>query len=53
MLFDSIRSEVSTLHSANVKLVEIDVHINDPVFADRLVEEFNAISGGQRIGAKS
>jgi uncharacterized protein (UPF0261 family) len=53
MLFDTIRSEVSTLHSANVKLVEIDVHINDPVFADRLVEEFNAISGGQRIGAKS
>jgi uncharacterized protein (UPF0261 family) len=53
MLFDSIRSEVSTMYSANVKLVEMDVHINDPVFADRVVEEFNAISGGQRIGAKS
>ncbi|MCG2590225.1 Tm-1-like ATP-binding domain-containing protein [Rhodohalobacter sulfatireducens] len=34
-LFDSLRESVST----NVNVVELDLHINDPEFADRIAEE--------------
>jgi uncharacterized protein (UPF0261 family) len=40
MLFEAIRSHLR----ANVKLVEVGCHINDPGFADRIVAEFLAIA---------
>ena len=40
-LFAAIRKHLKS----NVKLVEVDCHINDPVFADRVVAEFLAILG--------
>ena len=40
-LFDAIRAGVSS----NVKVVEMDVHINDPEFAGRIVSEYIAIRG--------
>lgn len=50
MLFAAIRSDVWE----NVKLREVDAHINDPVFAGVLVEEFLAmISGSARRNANS
>ena len=49
MLFDAIRRNVGD----NVKLVELDVHINDPVFAERLVTEYLAIGGGKQLHANS
>ena len=48
-LFDAIRQGVR----GNVKLVELDMHINDPRFAARLVEEYLAIAGGKRLGVTS
>ena len=48
-LFDAIRANVS----ANVKLVELDLHINDPEFAGRLVAEYLALAGGKRLHANS
>jgi uncharacterized protein (UPF0261 family) len=44
MLFAAIRAGVRD----NVKLVEVDAHINDPVFAGVLVQEFRAMTGGMR-----
>lgn len=44
-LFDAIRSGVHD----NVNLVEMDVHINDPAFAERLVEEYLSICGGKHL----
>ena len=39
-LFDAIRSHVRE----NVKLVELDLHINDPAFSARLAEEYLAFT---------
>jgi len=38
---------------ANVKLVEMDLHINDPAFAERLVSEYLALGGGKQLHANS
>jgi uncharacterized protein (UPF0261 family) len=43
-LFAAIRDGVS----ANVKIVELDAHINDPIFAERLVAELLEIVGANR-----
>jgi uncharacterized protein (UPF0261 family) len=40
VLFEAIRGHLK----ANVKLVEVDCHINDPGFADRIVAEFLAMA---------
>ena len=45
-LFNAIRQGVH----GNVKLVEVDVHINDPVFAERLVAEFTQMIEGRHDG---
>ncbi|MEK7404708.1 MAG: Tm-1-like ATP-binding domain-containing protein [Acidobacteriota bacterium] len=41
-LFEAIRTSVGS----NVKLVEVDAHINDPAFAARVAAEFLNITGG-------
>jgi uncharacterized protein (UPF0261 family) len=46
-LFDAIRANVRP----NVKLVELDLHINDPEFAERLVAEYLALTGEKRLHA--
>jgi uncharacterized protein (UPF0261 family) len=46
-LFDAIRGGVSP----RVKVVELDVHINDPKFAERLVSEFIEIARGTKRAA--
>jgi uncharacterized protein (UPF0261 family) len=48
-LFDALRANVRP----NVKLVECDLHINDPEFAERLVAEYLALAGGKRQHANS
>jgi uncharacterized protein (UPF0261 family) len=40
-LFEAIQNEVRS----NVKLVMLDMHVNEPAFAERLVEELTAIIG--------
>jgi uncharacterized protein (UPF0261 family) len=40
ILFDAIRKNIKT----NVKLVEVDAHINDAAFAQRLFEEFQELT---------
>jgi uncharacterized protein (UPF0261 family) len=45
-LFEAIREGVC----GTVKVVEVDAHINDPVFAERLVAEFTQLAGGRRDG---
>lgn len=45
-LYQAVRDGVHD----NVKLVEVDAHINDSAFAERLVSEFAAITGGKRDG---
>jgi len=45
-LFDAIHDGVD----AGVKVVDVDAHINDPVFAERLVAEFTQVVGGRRDG---
>jgi uncharacterized protein (UPF0261 family) len=47
MLFEAIRSGIES----TVKLVELDLHINDPQFAEALVREFLAITGVNRAEA--
>lgn len=44
VLFDTIRSE--WVEAPNRKLVELDLHINDPEFAAALAQNFREISGG-------
>ena len=39
MLFEAIRGHLKP----NVKLVEVDCHINDPEFAERIVAEFRTL----------
>ena len=41
-LFDALRRHVQ----GNVKIIELNCHINDPAFAARIVEEFLAQMGG-------
>jgi uncharacterized protein (UPF0261 family) len=48
-LFHAIRANVRP----NVKLLELDLHINDPEFAGRLVSEYLALAGGKRLHANS
>jgi uncharacterized protein (UPF0261 family) len=43
-LFEAIRGGIH----GNVKLLEVDAHINDPVFATSLAGEFAAMIGGKR-----
>lgn len=45
-LFNAIRQGVH----GNAKVVEVDVHINDPVFAERLVAEFTQMIEGRHNG---
>jgi uncharacterized protein (UPF0261 family) len=46
-LFDALSHGVR----GNVKVVKVDAHINDPVFAARLVNEFMEIAGGKQHGS--
>jgi uncharacterized protein (UPF0261 family) len=43
-LFETIKQSVSS----HVKLVEVDAHINDPEFADRILAEFASMTLGGR-----
>jgi uncharacterized protein (UPF0261 family) len=45
-LFNAIREGVQ----GSVKVVDVDVHINDPAFAERLVAEFTRIIEGRHDG---
>jgi uncharacterized protein (UPF0261 family) len=48
-LFESVEQGIG----GNVKLVKVDAHINDPVFAERLAAEYLAIAGGKQVDANA